>query len=223
MNLSLRSVRGAAAIGALALAASIAAPQAASASVSCTYDAGFHWVSVKLDAGGDHASIAVTPDQKIAVEGVACGAATVNNTDTIFVGDLSAGGDTKVEIDTSSRSFVPGWTDEGLDGEIEWVVGLGDGADTLLLTGRDQGASIVLGTQGVNLNADELGTDADVTLSDVDKAVVRGGPGSDWISGHGDAGTGAPYTRRRSCTAGPAATARTPRRTTTDRARCASI
>ena len=184
MNLSLRSVRRAITIGAVALAAVAAAPQAASASVSCSYDAGGHWVSVKLDADGDRAQIAVDPALRIAVGGLPCGAATVGNTDSIFVGDLSAGGATKVAIDASSRSF----------GAIEWVVGLGGGSDTLAVLGGTKRAAIVLGTDGINLNADELGADADVSLFDVDNVHVFGGPGPDWISGHGGAGTSNPYT-----------------------------
>ncbi len=203
MKLSLRNVLRAMAIGAVALAAVATAPQVASASVSCSYDAGGHWVSVKLDADGDHASLAVDAAQKIAVDGVPCGAATVNNTDVIFVGDLSAGGAAKFEIDASSRSFAPGLSDEGFDGEIEWLVGLGDGIDTLTVRGGAQRAAIVLGTAGINLDADELGVDTDVSLVDVDKVVVHGGPGSDWISGHGGAGTSNPYTGALSLYGGP--------------------
>ncbi len=187
-------------VGAVALGASVLAPQAASAAVSCTYHDSGQWVSVQLDADGDQASLAVKSGVQIAVNDVPCGAATVINTDGILVGDVSAGGDTIVEIDLSGGSFAPGWTDEvvdgqiGLGGEIEMLVGLGEGSDTLLVTGSDAGASIVLGSQGINLNAGELGQDADVTLQGGgEHVIVDGGPGSDWLSGHGGAGTGYPY------------------------------
>jgi len=109
MNLSLRSVRCAIALGAVALGA-----QGASAAVSCTYDGPSHWFTVLLGSPGDYARIAANADATLAVGGVPCGAATVTNTDGIAVYDLS-NGSTKVELDGSQSNFAPGFKTRGSD------------------------------------------------------------------------------------------------------------
>ncbi|HZB74996.1 MAG TPA: hypothetical protein VE526_02140 [Solirubrobacteraceae bacterium] len=202
MNFSLRPACHALAIGAAALAAFALPPQTASAAVSCSYLDGFDWAIVKLDAEGDLAKIAASTDTRLLVNGAQCGAATVLNTDTVTVVDQSAGS-TKVQLDGSQASFAPGVTDEDpgpdddLTSEIEFDVQLGTGTvDNLILQGHKTGASMVAGTQGVNLNAgaELFGADADVTFSGVDQLSLNGSGAVDWLSGQGGAGTGQPAT-----------------------------
>ena len=99
--------------------------QAASAQalVTCTYDAAFHGVAVSLIADTDSAAL-VRSGNAISVNGVNCGAATVNNTDTIWI---SGGfGHRSLTIDLSGGAFAPGATSESAgDSEIEIFSDLG--------------------------------------------------------------------------------------------------
>jgi Ca2+-binding RTX toxin-like protein len=198
MNLSrldLRLGRRTLACCAAVLGALVVAPQAASAAVSCQFYAGVHIVSVSMTAAGESAAIKRNGDGTIAVNGAACGAATVTNTDMIYVTDGS-GGSTTVELDARNGSFAPGHTDEGLFGsELAFSIDLGGGAvDEVQVRGESQGSSIALGSQGINLNVDaELGgADADVSLAGVETVAYRGSPADDWASGQGGHGTGQP-------------------------------
>ena len=63
----------------------------------------------------------------------------------------------------------------------------------MLVRGEQQGATIALGTQGINLNvgSDEL-EDSDVSLPGVETVMVIGSPANDWASAQGGHGTGGP-------------------------------
>ena len=176
MNLSrssLRLGRRAAPCFAVTLGALVLAPQAASAAVSCNYDGASRTVNVSLSAAGDDATITRNADGTIAVNLVSCGAATVNNVDGVYVSDVS-GGDTRVQLDARNGAFAPGYTDEGLFGsEIEFWVDLGGGQqDQVLVRAEQQGATIALGTQGINLNVGaDTSADSDVALPGVENVV----------------------------------------------------
>jgi Ca2+-binding RTX toxin-like protein len=190
MNLSLRSM----VVGAVAVGAFVVAPGSASAAVTCTYAAQNHWVIIKLDAAGDSARIAANADTSLSVNHAPCGGATVHNTDTVWVSDLS-GGDTQVRLDATRANFEPGFTDEGFGSEIEFnIVFAGGDRDTLYVDGHKAGASIVAGTQGINLNAgaEPLAEDSDVAVSDAEWLSINGSESVDWLSGQGGAGTGQP-------------------------------
>ena len=190
MNFSLRAATSAAVV----LVGLALAPQAAPAAVSCSYDGAVRSMNVALTAVQDHATIARDDNGiTLAVNGGLCGAATVLNTDGIYVEDIS-GGRTIVELDASGP-LAPGFTNEGPSSEIELSIKLGAGNDTLIVDGDASGAVIALGTLGINLNAgtDAFGGDPDVALSGVEDLDVIGGSGADRISGQGGAGTGSPY------------------------------
>jgi Ca2+-binding RTX toxin-like protein len=199
MNLSGSSLslgrRAALCCGAV-LAAAMLAPQAAPAAVSCNHDGAFHAVTVSLTAAGDYATIMRNANGTIGVNLVPCGAANVDNTDAVYVSDVS-GGDTTVELDVRAGAFAPGYTDEGelFGSEIEFWLDLGAGQhDTAWVRGEQQGTTLALGSQGINLNvaAEPLPGDADVWLGGVESVVVYGSPVDDWISAEGGHGTGQP-------------------------------
>jgi Ca2+-binding RTX toxin-like protein len=163
----------------------IAAP--AQAAVSCNYSAASHAVTVTMNAQGDIGSI-VRNGTAILVNGVACGAATVNNTDTITVN--GAVGRQNLAIDFSGGAFMPGFTPDAVSSEIEFAINLGAGSDTLTLAGGSTGETFTAGTAGLNLNSD---SDVDVTLAGVEGLVLNGNGGADTLSADGGRGTGSTY------------------------------
>ena len=63
----------------------------------------------------------------------------------------------------------------------------------MLVRGEQQGATIALGAQGINLNAGADGlADSDVSLPGVETVMVIGSAADDWVSGQGGHGTGGP-------------------------------
>ena len=176
-----RTLRG---IPPLALALSLLWPAAvARAAVSCSFDDAAGIVSVSF-AHGDVPTVSRLGDA-IAVDGVACGTATVINTDSIDIAFADDSDSDIVVIDLSGGPLAPGATDEG-DGssEIEIDVTGGDGSfDTLRIVGSsgpDAFASIPL--VAVNLNAGEAVTDADVTVDATISLELIGGDGDDELS-----------------------------------------
>ena len=119
-----------------------------------------------------------------------CGAATVANVDGVYVSDVS-GGDTRVQLDARAGAFAR------LHGRRAAAPRSSSGStsaavnDTVLVRGEQQGATIALGTQGINLNvgSDEL-EDSDVSLPGVETVMVIGWPANDWASAQGGHGTG---------------------------------
>jgi hypothetical protein len=101
----------------------------------------------------------------ITANGVACGAATVNNTDRVdMLAATNSGSETAV-VDLQDGPLVPGATDEG-DGssEIEIHVVLMDGgADELRILGDSLDTHLTSSLLDVNLNPDESVHDPDVT------------------------------------------------------------
>jgi Ca2+-binding RTX toxin-like protein len=95
----------------------------------------------------------------IRLNGSACGAATVLNTDTVVV--TGAGGAETFTVDLSGGPFAPGASPEGSGAsEIELEVDLGAGADKVVLQGTGGDDTYRLGSIGINLNNDN---DADIT------------------------------------------------------------
>jgi Ca2+-binding RTX toxin-like protein len=177
------------------------APLPASAA-TCAYEPGPKNVTVTVTERFDDAVVSVGSGGAILVDGLACGTATVTNTD-IVRGNLLAS-DQTFTLDLSGGGFVPGakTAAEGSSPEIEFevtaapealgpnlrVVG-GAGADAIAL-GTDQGATLL------NLNAQETDhIDADLTASGAGFVVFVEGRGGDTVTATGAAGTLAPLAR----------------------------
>jgi Ca2+-binding RTX toxin-like protein len=170
---------------------------------TCAYEPGPKNVTVTATERFDDAVVSVGSGGAILVDGLACGTATVTNTDLVR-GNLLAS-DQGFTVDLSGGAFVPGaqTAAEGSSPEIEFevtaapealgpnlrVVG-GGGADVIAL-GTDQGATLL------NLNAQEAdGIDADLTASGAGFVVfVEGRGGADTVTATGAAGTIAPLAR----------------------------
>lgn len=174
-------------VAALVLIASVLIVSPARAVVVCTFDDPTATVTITLD-NGDVARVVRSGDA-ITVDGTPCDLATVTNTDTIDVS--STGTAAEVVIDLSGGPFAPGETAEtdAADSEIEWLVDLLAGS-TLRIVGSDQPDDVVVGADGINLNADEATGDVDVVISGAPSIVIEGKDGNDVLSNAGGAGTG---------------------------------
>ena len=194
MNLSLRPVCRAIAIGAVALAIPVLVPQAASAAVTC-HTNGLGVMSVQLDHAGDRAAIERNEDGSLTVNGADCDA-SVTTVDEIDVADTS-GESTRVTLDAEEGAITPGKTvDQAFGSEISVNVSMGGGDDVLEVLGEIGGSQVVVGESAINMNAPwEVGKeDADVQFSGVERIWVAGDYATDRFSGQGGAGTGAPAT-----------------------------
>src|SRR5436190_458834 len=177
------------------LATAAAAPGAAQAATTCSYNSFNHLATVTTFASGDVASVARS-GSAIQVNGVACGAATVTNTDLIEVSDAS-GGDSTLALDLSGGPLAPGFTAQFGDPSptIKITYDGNDGNDTFEVFGSSQDDTIHLGASHVNLDvaADQNHADADVDLSEVETADINGGGGSDVIDATAHLDTGAAF------------------------------
>ena len=182
----------------LALAGLLAlSPASNAAFTSCAYDAALHDVHAISDVASG-SFLRVGPGGEILADGAVCvsaanEAATILNTDTIAIG--ATGDGAAVGIDLSGGPFSPGFTDEPLStsDEIEFVLLLpGDSLPAVL--GSDGPDHLVVGTAGINLNADEPDDDVNVTIGPGTPTVTLGGGGAnDVLTSAGGAGTGLSY------------------------------
>lgn len=194
-------------LGLVLTATAIVWPASAAADTSsCTYLPASRTVAVNITDSG------FNDQQGVAVDGskirhyndglvTDCGAATVQNTDSILINEVAPSTTSSVSAVAymlPGSSFAPGAVNEpGSSDEIELVVDLGDGRDDFGITSYGQSRSFRIGRTAtsrlVNLNADETdGIDADVIMHGVDRlsvAVDRKSPRSD-IRATGGAGTG---------------------------------
>jgi Ca2+-binding RTX toxin-like protein len=155
--------------------------------VSCAFAA--PTATIELGSG-DSASIKRS-GSAIAVDGAACGTATVSNTGKVVVNG-STGAET-ITIDLTGGAFAPGAGSETTP-EIELEVNLASGSvftpDTIVVQGTTGADTYRLGSAGINLNNDD---DADVTgpssgaltAANAELISVLGGSGQDTISGRG--------------------------------------
>jgi Ca2+-binding RTX toxin-like protein len=160
----------------------------AQAAVSCNYNAATHAVSIQAGANNDSVTIARS-GSAIQVNGVACGAAMVDNTDTITV--TGAAGRQNVRVDLSGGAFVPSFSNSS--GEIRFAVNLAAGTDFLGVRGSPNNDVLTAGTLGLNLDND---SDPQVTSSAVETLSIDGDAGNDTISVAGGVATGSPYPLR---------------------------
>jgi Ca2+-binding RTX toxin-like protein len=159
----------------------------ASAQATCGFDAPTAVVTISLTETGS--AVIAREDDAITLDGVACGTATVANTDTILVAGPGQG-QTDFTIDLAGGPFAPGAAGEtdGGDAEIEFTVDVSGG--TLHVTGSGEADATTVGTLGINLNAAEAVGDADVTVTGTATIEVLGEDGDDVLSLAGGDGTG---------------------------------
>ena len=173
-------------------AAIVAIPAAAGAAVSCTFAAGT--ASVTMNNTNDSASLG-RAGTAIQVNGVNCGAATVNNTDTINVEGSTHSGQ-RVVVDQSGGPLAPGLTAEsgtGAISEIEINADLRSGAgEEIAVFGSSGADTAVFGSAGARFNGDK---DVDVTYSGLDQVELDGNDGADTLSAGGGGGSGEPFAR----------------------------
>jgi hypothetical protein len=161
------------------LAGTLAPGTAEAAYESCSYDAVAKTVTATRSVAAEGRLIAVAGQIKSVGDGssVQCGIATTSNTDTVKYVTTVAGND---NIDLSGGPFAPGASNEG-DGssEIEFQhPGLG----TVTIRGTSSADHINGGVGSANLNPDEAGADADVTMADTG-LILFGGGGADTLVG----------------------------------------
>jgi Ca2+-binding RTX toxin-like protein len=171
----------------LALTAALLVALPAGGVVVCAFDEPTGTVTITLD-NGDVARV-VRQGDAITVAGAPCDTATVLNTDTINAS--STGTAATVEIDLSGGPFAPGETAEAdaADSEIEWLVNLLAGS-TLRVLGSSGPDDVVVGADGINLDATEANDDVDVVVTGGPTVVLSGADGADALSAAGGAGTG---------------------------------
>ncbi len=183
-------------LAALAAGMALTAP-AASATVSCSYNAVEEVATATLTAGGDTAAFTVGPGGAITVNGMSCGAATTGNTANIRVDDTSdSAAGTTVEI-AQPASFAPGTgTDEDAVPEIEFALFSDtEGADVLKLTGGNTPNGFAVGGAGVDFNRTTSESDADIIFftGTLRRIQLIGGQDADFLSGQGGGGTLQPF------------------------------
>jgi Ca2+-binding RTX toxin-like protein len=162
----------------------------AAAQATCAFDEPTGVVTIAM-ASNLPATVVRSTDA-IALDGVACGTATVTNTDLIGVTGPGGGPEEIFTIDLSGGAFAPGRTAESdPDAEIEFQVSLGE-ASTLRIAGGAVDESITAGTEGVNLNAAEATGDPDVVITGAPALEILGREGVDDLSVNGGDGTGEP-------------------------------
>ncbi len=167
----------------------LAAP--ARAAVSCSYDAASQTVSVSLSEDQDSTSIVRSGDV-IAVNGAACGAATITNTTLVRV--TGGPGFQTFRVSVAGGQFTP----------VDINIDLGEGDDWIIIDsepGVVSNEEYHVGADGINLSGDN---DIDVTISDPSYHLdTFGEEGDDFESAAGGFGTGAPYPRHINMTGGP--------------------
>jgi Ca2+-binding RTX toxin-like protein len=176
-------------------AGALTLPATAGAAATCSFAAGTATVNVPSN---DDATVGRNVAGNIQLNGANCSTATVANTDTIRIdgpGTTALPGHQDVILSLANGPLAPGLTAEvGSTPEIEIVVQLGNGFDSLALVGSAAADNYRLGTTGINLNNDSDGND--VVFSGLDDYVdVSGMAGNDSLSAEGGAGTGAPLQR----------------------------
>ena len=150
-------------------------------SSQCSYAAGTGALTLALVAG-DVAMLSRLASGAIAVNGIACGAATATNVRQLTIrGDA---GDQTVILDYSAGVFG-----RGSAAGVGTAIDLGAGTDTVKLVGTNGADRFTAGTAGLALDADAY---LDVTAAQVEVLVVNLDDGNDTFSGMGSAVTGAP-------------------------------
>ena len=166
-------------VGPVTLLAGGLAATSARATETCAYDALTQTVRIVFGAP-DTASVTADSAGNIRVAGHDCGGATTTNTTAVTLTG-SVGNDT-ADLKLSGGVF-PG---------IAFHVDLGGGGqDRLRIFGSHGHDHVVMGSNGINLDADHA-TAPDVLLIHTESVLINGDSGPDVISGNGGDGTGRP-------------------------------
>lgn len=180
-------------VAVVTLAALVGAPTTASAAVdtTCSYAKAKKLVTVTLpDADADEGPVwvgRIAGSKRIgfdtyAIEWRACGSASVTNTNRIRI--VGSQHSEEVVITLEGGALAPGAARERTGTpEIEVDVDLGNGTDTLVLQGGNGGDRLAFRSQRAGgLNGD---SDADISISGVDRWRLDGGLGNDVLDGRG--------------------------------------
>jgi Ca2+-binding RTX toxin-like protein len=177
-----RSCKAVLALTTLVLITLLPTPGARAAADTCVYDGATKTVAITFPDGASYTrTVSRGTGGTIAYDGVACGNATVTNTDTVIV---SAGaGEQTLRIDQRGGRFQPGASPEGDVAEIEFSIDLGLGSNRLEVVGTPRADRLsFLSTSGIRTNGD---ADTDVSLSGVAWFGAYGQAGGDTISTRG--------------------------------------
>jgi Ca2+-binding RTX toxin-like protein len=156
-------------LGLVALMSLAAAPALAATCMTSGQDA-------QISSSGDSVTVKVGNVGEILVNGLPCGTRTVTNTDAIVV-DSGDGSSDTLTIDMTGGVFSQGVGDD----EIKFDISLGSGSDdTVIVKGGPSNDFFDATTSGIKLNDDK---DVDVTYTDVEAVVLRGGAGADTLKG----------------------------------------
>jgi Ca2+-binding RTX toxin-like protein len=180
-NRPTRSARSLAfAAAATALMAGLVPTTDVAAATSCAYVAGSKTVTVNA-SGAVTAKVSRNAAGAILVDGAACGAATVGNTNNLaVVGDGAA---QTVHVLLGNGGFAPGASPEATGAsDIEITINLAGGTDKLIFLGGGSADVMRLGAGGADLNDDG---DADAGFSAVEKLQLNGEGGADKLYGTG--------------------------------------
>ena len=185
MRLFSRAWIGTAAL--LGLLGSQMVPSIGNAAVTCVYNAAAHRVEIAADFEGVEvirSGLEIWVGAAPCTDGVV--SATVSNTDLIKFEAVSS----DLSIDLIGGPLAPGFSNEpGTSDEIEISV---TGARTTII-GTPGADHIVVGREGINLNAGEPSDDIDVLNLRTDfTSGLDGGGGNDILSNRGGSGTGGP-------------------------------
>lgn len=134
-------------------------------------------IALSLSGGGDPLGILVTPSDP------SCAGFDTSMVTTIRVN--GTGGNESVTIDQNGSAPFPHQNTVSID------LALGDGTDSLVITGQGTADAIGFGANGISLDA---GGTPDVTgLATVEGSVVNAGGGDDTVSGKEGGGLGGDF------------------------------
>jgi Ca2+-binding RTX toxin-like protein len=163
----------------------------ASAAVSCS-QAGTS-LTVTLTAEDDEATFLRGPSREILVNGVQCGTATTENTQTVTVTGTDA--DQYVYVDLAGGPFVSlqRETSPPSGTSVQFQVDLGgDLDDQLYIYGTAAADTFVAGVNGITLDQTSPAGELDVVPTGIDGLLLYGRGENDFLSSSGDNMTGAP-------------------------------
>ena len=163
-----------------ALVAGLLPTATVAAATNCSYVAATKAATINVN-GAVTTKVGRNAAGAILVDGTACGAATVTNTDTIAIlGDASA---QSITLALASGGFAPGATAEAAGtSDIEISLNLGAGNDALAIGGTGAADTIKVGSGGVDPNDDG---DVDFSMTSVEGLRIDGGNGNDNLYGTG--------------------------------------
>jgi len=148
---------------------------------TCSFDPASATVTVNVN-GRDAKLLARQGSGEILLNAVPCGGATLSNTDVIQVGGGSL--DDSVRV---TGNFAPGLTAEPIGGsEIEIVLALGGGRDTVAVDLNDANNRRVLTSGGLDTGEDG---DEDITTAGCEELSIRALGGHDTIDASAYTGT----------------------------------